>query len=94
MCSLLFQIGSTAIENWEYRERYPDYVAEGTGDQKIIMEAICTIKKATFDGVDCVGGDPDATGTVRVWVLTTKHERYRNTLVVPCSPDKGETCHT
>lgn len=59
------QLGSTAIEDWQSSDRYPDFVTEGTGDQKVIMEAICTIKKATFDGVDCVGGDAEATGSVR-----------------------------
>lgn len=29
------------------------------------MGAICAVKKAAFDGVDCVGGDDTATGTVR-----------------------------
>lgn len=28
------------------------------------MEAICFVKEASFDGVDCVGGDAAATGTV------------------------------
>ena len=28
------------------------------------MEAICAAKKASFDGVDCVGEDATATGTV------------------------------
>ena len=28
------------------------------------MEAICAVKKASFDGVDCVGEDAAATGTV------------------------------
>ena len=28
------------------------------------MGAICSVKKASFDGVDCVGEDPTATGTV------------------------------
>lgn len=60
------QVGSTFIERWTSQtDRYPDFVAEGTGDQKTIMEAICTVKKASFDGVDCVGGDDSATGTVR-----------------------------
>ncbi|CAM9160508.1 unnamed protein product [Ectocarpus sp. 4 AP-2014] len=58
-------VGSTFIERWtRLTDRYPDFVAEGTGDQKTIMEAICTVKKASFDGVDCVGGDDAATGTV------------------------------
>eukprot|EP00752_Nemacystus_decipiens_P007213 g6456.t1 len=58
-------VGSTFIEYWnEQTDRYPDYVAEGTGDQKTIMEAICAVKKASFDGVDCVGGDDSATGRV------------------------------
>ena len=36
----------------------------GSSDQLTIMEAICTVKEASFDGVDCVGGDDAATGTV------------------------------
>lgn len=43
---------------------YPDFVAEGSGDQVAINGAICAAKKATFDGVDCVGVDDAATGTV------------------------------
>lgn len=31
------------------------------------MEAICAVKKTTFDGVDCEGGDSIATGTVRIF---------------------------
>lgn len=61
-------MASTFIESWNtYIDsyRYPDIVADGSGDQKEIMEAICTVKKASFDGVDCVGGDATATGTVR-----------------------------
>lgn len=58
---------------WEERDRYPDVVAGGTSDQKAIMEAICTIQKANFDGVDCVGGDEDATGTVRLLLYGTKN---------------------
>lgn len=73
--SLLVQIGSAAIQFWEDSDRYSDVVTEGTGDQKAIMEAICMIKKASFDGVDCVGGDPDATGTVRVLPSGTKNIR-------------------
>lgn len=57
-------MGSTYIEDWD-SDRYPDFVAERTGDQKAIMGAICAAKKASFDGVDCVGEDPAATGTVR-----------------------------
>ncbi|CAM9688722.1 unnamed protein product [Scytosiphon promiscuus] len=58
-------VGSTLIERWtSLTDRYPDFVAEGTGDQKVIMEAICAVKKASFDGVDCVGGDDAATGSV------------------------------
>ena len=29
------------------------------------MGAICAVKKASFDGVDCVGEDAAATGTVK-----------------------------
>lgn len=57
------QVGSTLLEEWG-SQRYPDFVAEGSGDQKAIMGAICAVKKASFDGVDCVGGDDAATGTV------------------------------
>lgn len=60
----LVQVGSTALESWS-NNRYPDFVAEGSADQSAIMEAICAVKKATFDGVDCEDGDPTATGTVR-----------------------------
>ncbi|CAM9252697.1 unnamed protein product, partial [Ectocarpus sp. 12 AP-2014] len=56
-------VGSTYITEWN-SDRYPDFVAEGTGDQKAIMGAICAVKKAAFDGVDCVGGDDAATGEV------------------------------
>ena len=52
------------IEYWE-GDAYPDFVAEGTGDQHAINGAICAVKKATYDGTDCVGGDDTATGTVR-----------------------------
>lgn len=62
---LVYQVGSTWLEDWN-SQRYPDFVAEGTGDQKAIMGAICAVKKASFDGVDCVGGDDAATGTVRL----------------------------
>ena len=58
-------MGSTRIPYWISGTRYPDFVAEGTGDQKAIMGAICAVKRAEFDGVDCVGADPIATGTVR-----------------------------
>ncbi|CAM9878861.1 unnamed protein product [Ectocarpus sp. 12 AP-2014] len=58
-----FYVGSTYITEWN-SDRYPDFVAEGTGDQKAIMGAICAVKKASFDGVDCVGGDDAATGEV------------------------------
>ncbi|CAM9695160.1 unnamed protein product [Ectocarpus sp. 6 AP-2014] len=58
-----FYVGSTYVESWR-SDRYPDFVAEGTGDQKAIMGAICAVKKASFDGVDCVGGDDAATGEV------------------------------
>lgn len=57
------QVGSTYIEDWD-SDMYPDFVTEGTGDQQAIMGAICTVKQAFFDGVDCVGGDDTATGTV------------------------------
>ncbi|CAM9345645.1 unnamed protein product [Scytosiphon promiscuus] len=56
-------VGSTYIDSWE-GDMYPDFVAEGTGDQQAIMAAICAVKKASFDGVDCIGGDDAATGTV------------------------------
>lgn len=73
------QVGSTFIERWtQLTDRYPDFVAEGTGDQKTIMEAICAVKKASFDGVDCVGGDDTATGTVRGPPLTLHGRRFRN----------------
>lgn len=52
------------IEYWE-GDDYPDFVAKGTGDQVAINSAICAVKKADYDGVDCVGGDDTATGTVR-----------------------------
>ena len=58
------KVASTYHEYW-FSDRYPDFVTEGVSDQKKIMEAICTVKKASFDGVDCVGGDDAATGTVR-----------------------------
>lgn len=58
------QVGSTFIESWE-GDLYPDFVTEGSGDQKAIMAAICAVKKAPFDGEDCVGEDATATGTVR-----------------------------
>ena len=58
-------MGSARLEDWEY-QRYPDFVATGTGDQRAIMGAICATKKTSFDGVDCVSeGDATATGTVR-----------------------------
>ena len=59
------QVGSANLEVWG-SPRYPDFVAEGTGDQKAIMGAICAVKKASFDGVDCVGVDDTATGTVSI----------------------------
>ena len=52
------------IEYWD-GDGYPEFVAEGTGDQHAINGAICAVKKATYDGTDCVGGDDTATGTVR-----------------------------
>ncbi|CAM9649069.1 unnamed protein product [Ascophyllum nodosum] len=58
-----FYVASTFIETWE-NALYPDFVAERSGDQAAIMEAICAAKKASFDGVDCVGEDATATGTV------------------------------
>lgn len=58
------QIGSTASVHW-HRYQYPDFVMGGSSDQKVIMEAICKVKKATFDGMNCIDGDPDATGKVR-----------------------------
>ncbi len=48
---------------------YPDFVAQGTGDQHTINAAICAVKKGTYDGSDCVGMDETATGTVRLMVL-------------------------
>ena len=62
------KVASTYHDNWS-SDRYPDFVTEGTGDQKAIMEAICKVKKASFDGVDCVGGDDAATGTVRPYAF-------------------------
>ena len=56
-------MGSPRIEEW-YGRLYPDFVGEGRSDQEAIMGAICSVKKASFDGVDCVGEDPTATGTV------------------------------
>ena len=58
-------MGSSRIQWWDGDKRYPDSVAEGTGDQRAINAAICAAKKASFDGGDCVGGDDTATGTVR-----------------------------
>lgn len=49
------------IESWE-GDDYPDFVTEGTADQHAINEAICAVKKASYDGVDCAGGDDTATG--------------------------------
>lgn len=49
------------IEYWE-GDAYPDFVAEGTGDQSAINAAICAVKKASYNGIDCVGGDDTATG--------------------------------
>lgn len=45
-------------------------MAEGSGDQKAIIGAICAVEKAAFDGVDCVGGDDAATGTVRLYFMS------------------------
>ncbi|CAM9126140.1 unnamed protein product [Scytosiphon promiscuus] len=58
-----FVVGSTLIEYWS-GNAYPDFVGTGTGDQAAINGAICAVKKASYDGVDCVGGDDAATGTV------------------------------
>ncbi|CAM9933566.1 unnamed protein product [Pylaiella littoralis] len=58
-----FYVGTTRIQYWG-GFAYPDFVGEGTGDQKAIMGAICAVKKASFDGVDCVGGVDTATGLV------------------------------
>lgn len=71
-------MGSTRIEEWT-GIRYPDFVGAGTGDQKAIQEAICSVKKASFDGVDCVGGDPTATGKVRD-LLTPIEDLWRGFL--------------
>ena len=60
------KVGSAMIEDWS-GDAYPDFVAEGTGDQHTINAAICAVKKATYDGADCVGGDDSATGTVRLF---------------------------
>lgn len=44
------------------------------------MGAICGIKQASFDGVDCVGEDDAATGTVRhVWTEHLSCKRYSRT---------------
>ncbi|CAM9670498.1 unnamed protein product [Ascophyllum nodosum] len=56
-------VGSVRIEEWS-GTLYPDFVGEGRSDQEAIMGAICAVKKASFDGVDCVGEDDTATGTV------------------------------
>ena len=53
------------IEEWS-GTLYPDFVGEGRSDQEAIMGAICAVKKASFDGVDCVGEDDTATGTVKL----------------------------
>ncbi|CAN0452754.1 unnamed protein product [Pylaiella littoralis] len=58
-----FYVGTTRIQYWG-GFAYPDFVGEGTGDQKAIMGAICAVKKASFDGVDCVGGEEATTGKV------------------------------
>ena len=52
------------IEYWE-GDAYPDFVAEGTGDQSAINAAICAVKMASYNSIDCVGADDTATGTVR-----------------------------
>eukprot|EP00903_Cladosiphon_okamuranus_P018634 g17151.t1 len=59
----VLHVGSRNIRRWNTNQ-YPDFVALGSSDQLTIMEAICTVKQASFDGVDCVGGDDAATGTV------------------------------
>ena len=61
------QVASTNLEEWG-TPTYPDFVAMGSGDQKAIMGAICAVKKASFDGVDCIGGDESATGTVSAFI--------------------------
>lgn len=58
------QVSSTFTYRWNTAQ-YPDFVALGSSDQMTIMEAICTVKEASFDGVDCVGENDAATGTVR-----------------------------
>ncbi|CAM9622988.1 unnamed protein product [Ectocarpus sp. 6 AP-2014] len=58
-----FYVGSTFIPEW-YGHGDPDFVGQGTGDQNAINAAICAVKKGTYDGVDCVGMDDSATGTV------------------------------
>lgn len=52
-----------AIEEWR-GPRFPDFVGDGIADQEAIMGAICAVKEAEFDGVKCVGVNPDATGEV------------------------------
>ncbi|CAM9670164.1 unnamed protein product [Ascophyllum nodosum] len=59
----IYYVGTTRMRYW-YGSLYPDFVGEGTGDQEAIMGAICAVKKASFDGVDCVDEDAEATGTV------------------------------
>lgn len=60
------------IDYWE-GDAYPDFVAEGTGDQHAINAAICAVKKAGYNGIDCVGGDDTATGPTG----TVRHLRRR-----------------
>ena len=57
-------MASPRIEEWS-GSLYPDFVGEGRNDQEAIMGAICALKKASFNGVDCVGEDAEANGTVK-----------------------------
>ncbi|CAN0133967.1 unnamed protein product [Scytosiphon promiscuus] len=62
-------VGSTTTAYWSDFGRtnaYPAFVTTGTGDQTAINAAICAVKKASYDGQDCVGGDDTATGTVKL----------------------------
>ena len=43
---------STTSELWGV---VPDYIGDGSGDQKEIMEAICRGIGESFDGTDCDG---------------------------------------
>lgn len=83
-------MGSTYSTIWR-GWTYPDFVAEGSGDQKAIMGAICGVKQGSFDGVDCVGGDDAATGTVRrVWTENLGYKRYSRMSV--CLPRVSHCC--